>query len=184
MSWSWIEILMRKRSLECTEPVDPLPLNRKWKFHPHRKMWYRLGSIELFDRVQSKSIEWLVFDWPNQSNHYRIYIFLLDWIRLDSITLNYSIDSINSITSIMMIRSVETPYFRPTFSRLATTTNRSWSSNNWSRSKINRSWTNINRSWSNINRSWSNINRSWSNNNRIQSNLNFSQLRLLFDWPN
>ena len=37
------------------------------------------------------------FDWPNQSELNRIYIFLfLDWIRLDSITLNYSIDSIDS----------------------------------------------------------------------------------------
>ena len=37
------------------------------------------------------------FDWPNQSELNRIYIFLfLDWIRLDSTTLNYSIDSIDS----------------------------------------------------------------------------------------
>ena len=33
-------------------------------------------------------------NWPNQSELNRIYIFLfLDWVRLDSITLNYSIDS-------------------------------------------------------------------------------------------
>ena len=35
------------------------------------------------------------FDWPNQSELNRIYIFLfLDWVRLDSINSNYSIDSI------------------------------------------------------------------------------------------
>ena len=41
------------------------------------------------------------FDWPKQSEVNRIYIFLfLDWIWLDSITLNYSIVSIDRLISI------------------------------------------------------------------------------------
>ena len=52
--------------------------------------------IELFDCwINRKSTEWLILNWPKQSNWNQIYFFP-SW--LDSIALNYSIDSINSIT--------------------------------------------------------------------------------------
>ena len=52
-------------------------------------------SIELFDWPnQSNSIEWLnSIDRINQNSIEFTFFFSIDWIRLDSITLNYSIDS-------------------------------------------------------------------------------------------